>query len=407
MTIAYLCNVYPKITHTFIRREISALEAEGIMINRITIRRSTDAMPTPEDVEEQSKTFGILERGAAAILVNMFLVFLTRPVRFLKTCWKVVSFGACSKAGLAKHIAYFAESCLLVRYSRNEGISHIHAHFATNPATVAMFSRFLGGPTFSFTIHGASEWDCPEFIHMPEKIAAATFVTTISDFTRSQAFRWTGPENYNKIHVVRCGVDEGFLSIPVTDVPNVNNLVMVGRLEATKGHIVLLEALEKLAKGGVDFRMKLVGDGPLRDFVESQIAMRGLEEHVTLAGWMDNNKVRQEMLSCRAMVLSSFGEGLPVVIMEALALARPVICTRIAAIGELVSNGENGWLVNSGSADDLASAIREALDSPVDELSRMGAAGRRMVLGKHDANVEGKVLASLFDRYLDQATSVS
>lgn len=402
MKIAYLCNIYPRITHTFIRREIYAIEKEGIAIERITIRRSPDSIQTPEDVAEQERTFGVLEGGAFGVLFCMISVFIRHPVGLLRGAWKALVFGMRSNAGILKHLAYFGEACVVHVHCRRKEITHIHVHFATNAAMVGLLVRILGGPTISFTIHGAAEWDCPEFIHMPEKIEYAEFVVAISYFTKAQAYRWTSPAHFSKIHVIRCGVDERFLSCTVSDVPEVDQLLVIGRLVSTKGHVILLEALQNLVAEGAEFRVKLIGDGPLRRFIESQIVDRGLEDYVEICGWMDNNDVHLELVNSRAMILPSFGEGLPVVIMEALALARPVICTRIAAISELVVNEENGWLVNAGNARELADAIRAVLNATSTELSKMGAAGRRAVLAKHDAVTEARKLAGLFEDYLSR-----
>jgi len=401
MKIAYLCNIYPRVTHTFIRREIDGLEKERIEVERISIRRAYDPMPTPGDVEEQQRTFVVLECGVINILFSVVAVFATRPFTFLHTLWQALAFGRRSKAGLLKHIAYFVESCVVLRHCEKKSVVHNHAHFGTNAAMIALLVYKLNGPSYSIMIHGPGEWDCPEFLHLPQKVENAVFVAAISFFAKSQTYKWTNPSHWEKVHVIRCGVDQDFLASPITDVPDVPRLVMIGRMGRSKGHIILLEAMQSLVSQGVNCHVKLIGDGPLRQFVQEQVIARGLGDHVELVGWMDNNLVRQELIDSRAMVLPSFAEGLPVVLMEALALARPVITTRIAGISELVVDGENGWLVNSGSVEELAKAIREVINKPVSELSIMGLAGRQAVMEKHDALVESRKLAELFRRYAD------
>jgi len=400
MKIAYLCNCYPHTTHTFIRREISELEAEGIEISRITIRRSTDTLPTPEDNDELGKTFSVLERGIFNLLTNMLVVSLIRPVAMIRTAWRSIRFGLRSQSGLLRHIAYLGEACVVLQHVRKRGVTHIHAHFGTNATMVALLVRSLGGPAYSFTIHGCGEWDCPEFLHIPQKVEDASFVVAISDFAKSQIYRWAVPGQWKKIYVVRCGVDKSFISHPITAVPDVDRLIMIGRLGRTKGHAFLFEALQRLLEEGVKFQIKLVGDGPLREFVGEQILERGLAQCVEIAGWMDNNRIRDEILSSRALILTSFAEGLPVVVMEALALARPVISTRVGGICELVVDRESGWLVNSGCIDELVDALRAVLRAPVAELSKMGMAGRQAVLQKHDASVEARKLADLFNAHV-------
>ncbi len=404
MKIAYLCNIYPRVTHTFIRREIDGLEKEGINVRRITIRRAADPTPTAADVREQQLTFAVLDSGVLHLCASVVVIGATRPFKFLRTLWLAVVYGLRSSAGLFKHLAYLVEACVVLRLSNKEKVTHIHAHFGTNAAMVALLVHELGGPTFSIMIHGPGEWDCPKFLHLPQKVESAVFVAAITFFAKSQTYKWTDPSHWEKVHVIRCGVDQEFLSSSITDVPDVPRLVMIGRVSRSKGHIILLEAMQLLVAQGVNCKVRVIGDGPLRQYVQDQINARGLENHVELVGWMDNSLVRQELIDSRAMVLPSFAEGLPVVLMEALALARPVITTRIAGISELVVDGENGWLVNSGSAEELADAMCELINTPVSDLSRMGLAGRQAVLAKHDAFEESKKLAELFRRYADNTT---
>lgn len=399
MKIAYLCNVYPAPTHTFIKREIRGLEQQGIQVTRFSIRRFPDKLDDAEDLTELGKTTCVLQRKIPGILGDFIAAAVKAPRRMLGTAWQACRLGFRSEAGLLKHLAYLAEACIVLNRARKDGFSHIHAHFGTNAATVAMFVDALGGPGYSFTIHGPGEWDCPEFLHIPRKVHRARFVAVISHFARSQTFRWTDPGDWAKVHVIRCGVDERYVRAVPTPVPDVSRLIMIGRFGRSKGHLVLLEALERLLETRSDFHMRLIGDGPLRGRIQQETERRRLQNHVEITGWMDNNSIRTELLRCRALVLPSFGEGLPVVIMESLALARPAVCTRIAGISELVVDRENGWLVNAGDPDELAAALREVLQTPVNALSRMGAAGREAVLAKHDSAAEAARLAGLLQHY--------
>jgi glycosyltransferase involved in cell wall biosynthesis len=170
----------------------------------------------------------------------------------------------------------------------------------------------------------------------------------------------------------------------------------VARLSSQKGHLLLLEAAERLADAGETFEIVLVGDGPLRRPIEDAIRRLELEDQIRVAGWMGSEQVRQTIVRSRALVLPSFAEGLPVVIMEALALGRPVITTAIAGTPELVEPGVTGWLVPAGSVDALVPALRAALDAPTDVLETMGRAGARLVVERHRAATEARKLASLF-----------
>jgi glycosyltransferase involved in cell wall biosynthesis len=162
----------------------------------------------------------------------------------------------------------------------------------------------------------------------------------------------------------------------------------------------LLEASEQLARAGLGFELVLVGDGPLRSAIEAQIRTRGLGEHITITGWLNGEQVREQIARSHAMVLPSFAEGLPAVIMEAMAFERPAISTYIAGIPELIEHGRNGWLVPAGSVETLVGAMRAAIEAPTSELERMGRAGREAVLRLHDtvaevAKLEGLIRASV------------
>ena len=261
---------------------------------------------------------------------------------------------------------------------------------------VAMLCHELGGPSFSFTVHGPEEFDKPEFLGLREKIQRAAFVIAISSFGRAQLCRWARPEDWPKLDVVRCGVDEDLLQAPVRPVPEAPRLVCVARISEQKGHLLLAEAAALLAADGLDFQIVLIGDGPMRGQLEAVLRRRGLGERFLLTGWLDAARVREAVQDARALVLPSFAEGLPVVVMEALALHRPVITTAIAGNPELVNDGVNGWLVPAGSVEALAHAMRAALQASPGRLEEMGRAGAALVARQHDVSREAHKLASLF-----------
>lgn len=287
---------------------------------------------------------------------------------------------------------------LLQRWLAADGVTHLHVHFGTNPTAVAMLCRILGGPAYSFTVHGPDEFDAAPTLALDEKARHASFVVGISQYGRSQLCRWVRPADYPKIRIVHCGLDDAFLQTNATPVPDVPRLVFVGRLTATKGVYVLLEALKLLRGGDVPVTVVLIGDGPERAAVEAKLAEYGLGDSVQLLGWQSSSRVRDEILAARALVLPSFAEGLPVVLMEALALGRPVLTTWVAGIPELIENGVNGWLVPPGSVQALADALSNVLRTPVEELTKMGLAGREKVLRDHNAATEAAKLAEFSRR---------
>jgi glycosyltransferase involved in cell wall biosynthesis len=396
MTIAYLVNQYPKVSHSFIRREIAGVEACGIRVARFSIRSCGSELVDEVDKRELEKTQVVLGIGKIGLLFALLRVAITRPARFLSAFWLMLQVGWHSERGVLRHFAYLAEACVLLRWFSDFGIAHVHAHFGTNSTTVAMLCRALGGPPYSFTVHGPEEFDKAEAIALTEKIKRSAFVVGVSSFGKSQLYRWCEHEQWSKIQVVHCGVDELFLTQAHIPVPDEPRLVCVGRLSEQKGHLLLLEAASRLAAEGLPFKLVLVGDGPLRPQIETLIARHGLQDHIEITGWASNNQVQQHILASRAMVLPSFAEGLPVVVMEALALGRPVISTYVAGIPELVEPGTCGWLVPPGSVESLTGAMRAALQWPVEKLEQMGRVGAERVAQQHDAAIEASKLAALF-----------
>jgi colanic acid/amylovoran biosynthesis glycosyltransferase len=401
LRVAYLVNQYPRTSHSFIRREIHALEAQGVEVLRYSLRPPNEGLATEADRLELGRTRAVLDEGALGHAFAVLDTAARRPFALARAAAIAARLGLRSERGLLRHAAYLAEACVLARWLRRAGADHVHAHFGTNSATVALLCREVGGPPFSFTVHGPEEFDKPEFLGLGEKVRHAAFVVTISNFGRSQLFRWARYEDWPKLQVVRCGVGDDLLHAAPTAVPEASRLVCVARLSEQKGHLLLVEAAARLAADGMRFELLLAGDGPLRATIEEAIARHRLGGHVKLAGWMSGAQVRDAIVASRAVVLPSFAEGLPVVVMEALALGRPVVTTAIAGIPELVESGVTGWLVPAGSVDALAAAMRAALEAAPARLEGMGRAGAALVARHHDASQEAQKLAELFRSTVD------
>jgi Glycosyltransferase len=396
MKVAYLVNQYPKVSHSFIRREIKALEAQGVEIIRFSIRSLESELVDEADQLEYQKTQFILRVGIWGLLWHLLRVLFTHPVALGRAVWLALKLGWGSERGVILHYVYLAEACVLLHWLSEANIEHLHAHFGTNSATVALFCQELGGPPYSFTIHGPEEFDKPVAIALPEKIKRAKFVVAISSFGKSQTQRWCNYQDWSKIHIIHCGVDPMFLDHNFVPLPSERRLVCVGRLSEQKGHLILVEAVSKLVSAGFEFKLIFVGDGPLRNEIEQLINTLGLKNYIEITGWATNTQVQQQILAAQVFVLPSFAEGLPVVLMEALALSRPVISTYIAGIPELVEPGKNGWLVPAGSLEDLTIAMKTALTTPIDELTAMGKLGATKVAEDHNINIEAKKLIQLF-----------
>jgi glycosyltransferase involved in cell wall biosynthesis len=393
--IIYLVNQYPAVSHTFIRREIRALEDLGATIIRQAMRAQSGLVDTL-DKAERERTEYLLEKPAD--LPVAFAAASFRPRRMLPALAAMAGMMHRSDRPPHLHLIYLLEACELARRIQRHGAGHIHAHFGTNPAEVAMLAAEIAGVSFSFTVHGHDEFDKPEFLGLRRKMAAARFVATVSDYGRAQLMRWCRPEDRQKIHVIRCGLD--FRQEPTestgTGARHLGRFVCVGRFCQEKAQNIFVEALAELRRKGRDVEGVLVGDGPSRPEIEALAAARGLGGHVRFAGWLSGQDVLKEMRAARALVVSSFAENLPVVITEAMAARRPVVATSIAGIPEIVVPGRTGWLAPPGAPEKLAGAMESCLDLPADGLAEMGELGRAFVQEHHDIHTEARKLLALF-----------
>lgn len=400
MRLAYLTTIYPAVSHTFIRREILEMERRGHEVHRFAVRASASPVVDPGDVAELSKTLHLLGSGGKSRLLSAAMASgLRSPGAFLRSLRADKQMSKRSERGLVQHAAYLVEAAYLLRELRARRVQHLHVHFGTNAASVAMLARVLGGPrspTFSFTVHGPDEFDQAIGHSLREKIGASAFVCAISDFGAAQLKRWAPMDQWGKIHVIRCTVGESFFTAGRPVDPASRTLVTVGRLSPQKGHLVLIEGFAQAIQEGIDATLVLVGDGELRVEIERRIAGHGLASRVELTGSLGEAQVRERILASRAMVLPSFAEGLPMVFMESLALRRPVISTYVAGIPELVEPGVTGWLVPAGRSDRLAAAIADAIRTPVDRLNAMGDSGWRAVHERHNTETEGAKMERLF-----------
>jgi len=395
MRVAYLINQYPKVSHSFIRREIQALERQGIEILRFALRGWNDEIVDRDDLLERDRTRYVLKDGIRPLATALVRAFVTAPRRFLKALTLTIRMSRKAERPLLVHLIYLAEACRVLSWMQRLGAKHVHAHFGTNSAEVAMLASLLGDLTWSFTVHGPEEFDKAPVIGLSEKLRSCAFVVAISSYGRSQLYRLVEQDRWHKVHVVHCGVDDSFMKAEAPYVES-RKFVCVGRICEQKGQFLLVEAAAQLAKEGVEFQLTLAGDGELRHRLEELVARRGLQDRISITGWIDAERVRAEIISSRALVLPSFAEGLPVVLMEAMALLRPVVSTYVAGIPELVIDGKNGWLVPAGDIDGLCIALRACLDAAPAILEEMGKHGRACVASAHDITKEAERLATLF-----------
>lgn len=399
MKIGYLVNTYPRASHSFIRREIHALERAGVPVHRFAMRSDRAALVDPADLVEDAATEHVLNAGMKRLAPAALKWLSQHPsqtltaLRLALFCGKRGAGGTPGTGGRARHLIYLIEAAYIAARAHALGVTHIHAHFGTNSTTVAMLAHALGGPTYSFTTHGPEEFDAPHALSLDLKLQNAAFTVAISSFGRSQLCRWTPPANWLKIHVVHCGIEPALFT--ASPLPTPVHLVAIGRLSSQKGFALLVEAMAIATKALPNLNLTLVGDGELRPQIEAAIAQLGLARNITLTGWQSEAGVRAALHNATALILPSFAEGLPVVIMEAMATARPVIATAIAGIPELVTP-DCGWLVPAGDATALATAIETLTATPQDALIRMGQTARTRVQQRHNSDTEAGKLLALF-----------
>src|SRR5665213_2439346 len=204
MRIAYLINQYPMISHTFIRREILALERQGFEIVRISMSGWKAQLPDPQDQLERKRTLYIAREGVLKLLMATMRMAIVNPLSFVKALALSFRVGSLSERSLVMHFVYLAEACFVVQFLRRSGVQHVHAHFSTNSAEVAMYVDHLGGPQWSFTVHGIATLENPKFVGLQEKLTRSSFVVAVCSYARGQLMRFADLRYWSKFHVVHC-----------------------------------------------------------------------------------------------------------------------------------------------------------------------------------------------------------
>ncbi|WP_312525035.1 glycosyltransferase [Paracoccus sp. (in: a-proteobacteria)] len=395
--IGYLVNTYPRPSHSFIRREIAAVERFGFFVHRFAMRGELEALHDPADLAEHEKTERILEAGPVKLAGRLLRQTLQRPgamLRSVRLAWRRSRAG---ESSFPRQLIYLIEGASVAIRAKELGLSHIHAHFGTNSARVAAYSYLLGGPRYSFTVHGPEEFDSPQALDLGGKVHDSHFCAAISSFGRSQLYRWTEAEAWPKVKVVHCGIEMGNWPEPVAMPANDTlRMVAIGRFAEQKGFGLLIQGFAQAYRQNPKLHLSLVGDGPLRPQIEQMLQKEGITHAVELLGWQAEDGVRRALGDSHLLVVPSFAEGLPVVIMEAMASARPCIATYIAGVPELVRPGQEGWLIPSGDIDALSQAMLDAAAAPIEALRQMGLDARQRVTERHDIEVSAHKLARLF-----------
>jgi len=392
MGLAYLMNTYPITSTTFVRREINAHEAAGVPVFRFAIRDWAEELVDPRDQAEIAKTTYILKQGIGGLLARAMREVITHPVGFGRAFKTTLHLATRPGSVGLKNFAYLLEAVFFKQEAAAQNVTHVHAHFSTNSTAVALLARRMGGPSYSFTAHGPDEFDDTVGNGLAIKVRYAAFVAAITDYARGVIVTAADPADEAKVHVVRCGIDLAEFA-PSAPPPN-KRIVCVGRLCPAKAQGLLVEAIAPLITEHPTLELVLIGDGEDRRAIEAQVSALGLDGHVTLSGWGTGREVRDAIQDARVFALPSFAEGLPIVLMESLAIERAVVTTRITGIPELV-DAECGWIVPPGDVLALREAIAEALSADTATLARMGATGRKRVMQSHDQSKNAAALRAL------------
>ncbi len=396
--IAYLASEYPGLSHTFIFREIHSLRDLGYEVKTSSIRRPANIEKmTNEEKIDADETFYIKSSSLLRIIKSHLGLLFRSPLKYFITLNDALSHSRSGAIGFFKAIAYFAEAGILLDWMHKYKISHVHVHFGNPAATVAMIATKYKTISFSMSIHGPDVFYNIAPNLLVEKVKRATAVRCISFYCQSQLMRLVSHDLWSKFHIVRCGINpEIFLPRPEpeNDIPE---LLCLGRLVPAKGQHILLEAMNILKKRGEKCHLTFVGDGEDRNSLEKLTRDQDLTKNVTFTGAVGQNEVHKYYNQADIFVLSSFAEGVPVVLMEAMAKEIASVSTCITGIPELIENGKDGVLVTPADTIGLADNLQKILSDKKLRVE-MGKKGRQKVLEMYDLNKNCRIMADFFQK---------
>jgi glycosyltransferase involved in cell wall biosynthesis len=393
--VAYLMSHYPAISHAFVLREIEHVRAAGVDLETLSVHRAERPhLMTADDRRAAATTFSVLPTSAGRLLRANLDALVRSPRRYVTTLALALRTGAGGARERLWHLFYFAEAMLLLRHCRRAGIAHIHAQFADSATDVAMLvTHYRRGQradglecSWSLAVHGSVEFYNVVHYALAAKLAHARFTVAISDFGRSQLMTLTSSERWPHVHVVRCGVDLRAYVPPAAERSTSNRgaeILFVGRLMHGKGLPLLFDAIVELRERGLEVQATVVGEGPAREELAAVVDRLGLERCVRFLGAVGQDGIRALYAGADVFCLPSFAEGIPVVVMEAMAMELPVVTTRIMGIPELVEDGTDGVLVAPGRVEPLVEALGRLVRSP-EERRRLGRAARRKIEREYD-----------------------
>jgi glycosyltransferase involved in cell wall biosynthesis len=390
ISLAYLLSQYPAINHPFMLREVRRLRELGFEIQVASIRppdRPFDKL-TPVEQEEARSAFYIKQSGLGSLLRAHLATLLARPAGYARGLFRAFRTG---RSG----VLYFAEAVVAGDWMMRHRLAHVHIHYCS---TVGWIAARIFPIAMSVTFHGQAEFANPNAFQLREKIRTSLFCRAISLHGRSQMLKVIDYREWPKIEVAFLGVDpREFAPRPFRADPDPFQIACVGQLAPVKGQHMLLAAMELLAREGRRVRLRIAGDGPDRAALEQDIASRNLARHVVMEGFLNQDKLRELYAQCDALALPSFAEGIPVVLMEAMAMEIPCVATWITGIPEIIRHEIDGLLAPPGDAEALARALARLMDDPALR-RRLGQQARLRILEKFDLHRNTEHLAEIFRR---------
>jgi glycosyltransferase involved in cell wall biosynthesis len=399
--LAYLMSIYPAVSHTFFMNEITALRRLGFAIDTASINRPEHvAGASALEASEREATFCIKTTSPVHGLLAMLRIPFRHPLVVLRGLRAALYLDPFNPRAAVYALFYLAEALLLGDWLKRRGHAHLHIHFGGPVATVGMLTALAWKLSYSLMIHGPDEFYDVEKFYLRQKVENARFVLCISNYSRSQIMNVSNPRHWSKLHVVRLGVDlHTFEPAPRSGGNGPLELLCVGRLVASKGHLILLRAFADLRRQGHDIRLRLIGNGPGRGEIETFIASEELEDFVILEGALNHEATRQKLRLASVFVLASFAEGVPVALMEAMAMEIPCVSTFVAGIPELIRDGVDGLLVPPSSVTALFAALKRLIVD-ADLRRQLGASARNRVDQLYNLEENARYLATVLDEYL-------
>lgn len=387
----YLVSRYPGVTHTFIVGEVRALRAAGVRVETASIRRvGRSELLSEVDRIEAGRTHAILPTNVARLARSHGRALARSPGVYLRTLARALRLSHAGGRPRLWQAFYFVESILLWDWLRSQKIRHIHVHHANVGADVALLTcAYVNASgawppwTWSMTIHGPTELIDVDSHKLARKVADAAAVVCISDYARSQILAFARPEDLAKLRTIRCGINIDTFRRTGPHAARAGRdrgaeILCVAALSRRKGHRVLLQAFAEARRKQPDARLTLVGDGPERAALELQAAELQLGDGVIFTGALGHDRLAALYERADIFCLPSFAEGVPIVLMEAMAMELPVVTSNVMGIPELVEHGRSGLVVPPARPDLLAQALLSLLEDPALR-EAMGAAGRARV----------------------------